>query len=289
LIFDDPAAHPNRRDVGAKTEAISPCQEFNDTKVEMSLTKIDLTGKHAVVTGGSSGIGAAVVRTLASAGASVTVLSRKRAHSTEDGAMYDDPKVDFMELDVADSAAVTSVFAKVAKTKGIDIAVLSAGVLLAGKLLETDDETWRRTMAVNLDGLFYTTRASVGHMLAQGRGGKVVSIGSISGYRGNQGFAAYCTSKGGALNFTRQVAMDYAAHGINVNAVAPGFISTPMTDIYNKDIKDMLAAQTPDGKWGTAQQIADSVLFLSSSLADHIHGQSLLVDGGWTLGVYAQF
>ena len=253
------------------------------------MTKIDLAGKHAVVTGGSSGIGAAVVRTLAGAGASVTVLSRKPAHSPEDQAIYDDPKVDFLELDVADSAAVTRVFADVAARKGIDIAVLSAGLLLAGSVLDTDDETWRRTMAVNLDGLFYTTRESIRHMMAQGRGGKVVSIGSISGYRGNQGFAAYCTAKGGALNFTRQVAMDYAAHGINVNAVAPGFIYTPMTDIYEKPIKDMLAAQTPDGKWGTAQQIADSVLFLASPLADHIHGQSFLVDGGWTLGVFAQF
>lgn len=250
------------------------------------MTKIDLTGKHAVVTGGSSGIGSAVVRTLAAAGASVTVLSRRPAFSDAEQTMYDDPKVDFRALDVADSAAV---FAAVAASKGIDIAVLSAGLLLPGTVLDTDDETWRKVMDVNLDGLFYTTRESVRHMMAQGRGGKVVSIGSISGYRGNQGFAAYCTAKGAALNFTRQVAMDYAAHGINVNAVAPGFITTPMTDIYNQDIKSMLAAQTPDGQWGTPQQIADSVLFLSSSLSDHIHGQSLLVDGGWTLGVFAQF
>ncbi|MDA9448316.1 SDR family NAD(P)-dependent oxidoreductase [Bradyrhizobium sp. CCBAU 21360] len=252
------------------------------------MNKIDLSGKHAVVTGGSSGIGAAVVRALAAAEATVTVMARKRTHSAEEAEMYDDPKVDFIELDVSDSKAVTRVFADVAAWKGIDISVLSAGLLLAGKLLDTDDETWRRTMAVNLDGLFYTTRESIRHMMAQGRGGKVVSIGSISGYRGNQGFAAYCTSKGGALNFTRQVAMDYAAHGINVNAVAPGFIYTPMTDIYDKDTKAKLAAQTPDGKWGTSQQIADAVMFLSSSLADHIHGQSILVDGGWTLGVFAQ-
>lgn len=252
------------------------------------MNKIDLSAKHAVVTGGSSGIGAAVVRALAAAGASVTVMARKRDHSAEDARMYDDPKVDFVDLDVSDSKAVTRVFADVAARKGIDISVLSAGLLLAGKLLDTDDEAWRRTMAVNLDGLFYTTRESIRHMMAQGRGGKVVSIGSISGYRGNQGFAAYCTSKGGALNFTRQVAMDYAAHGINVNAVAPGFIYTPMTDIYDKETKAKLAAQTPDGKWGTSEQIADAVMFLSSNLADHIHGQSILVDGGWTLGVFAQ-
>lgn len=253
------------------------------------MNKIDLSGKHAVVTGGSSGIGAAVVRSLAAAGASVTVLSRRPAHSEAEQSMYDDPKVEFMALDVGDSAAVSTVFAEVAVTKGIDIAVLSAGLLLPGTVLDTDDETWRKVMSVNLDGLFYTTRESIRHMMAQGRGGKVVSIGSISGYRANQGFSAYCTAKGGALNFTRQVAMDYAAHGINVNAVAPGFITTPMTDIYNQDIKAVLAAQTPDGKWGTPQQIADAVLFLSSGFADHIHGQSLLVDGGWTLGVFAQF
>ncbi|UVO30696.1 SDR family NAD(P)-dependent oxidoreductase [Bradyrhizobium arachidis] len=252
------------------------------------MSKIDLSGKHALVTGGSSGIGAAVVRALAAAGASVSVMARKPNHSAQDEKMYDNPKVEFIELDVSDSKAVTRVFADVAARKGIDISVLSAGLLLAGKLLDTDDESWRRTMAVNLDGLFYTTRESIRHMMAQGRGGKVVSIGSISGYRGNQGFAAYCTSKGGALNFTRQVAMDYAAHGINVNAIAPGFIYTSMTDIYDKETKAKLAAQTPDGKWGTSQQVADAVLFLSSNLADHIHGQSILVDGGWTLGVFAQ-
>lgn len=253
------------------------------------MSNIVLTGKHAVVTGGSSGIGAAVVRTLSAAGASVTVLARRRAYSEAEMTMYDDSKVDFQELDVGDSAAVTRVFATIAEKKGIDISVLSAGLLLPGTLLDTDDETWRKIMAVNLDGLFFTTRESVRHMMAQGRGGKVVTIGSISGYRANQGFAAYCTAKGGALNFTRQVAIDYAAHRINVNGVAPGFITTPMTDIYNQDIRSMLAAQTPDGKWGTPQQIADAVLFLCSSMADHIHGQSLLVDGGWTLGVFAQF
>ncbi|MCB2127689.1 MAG: SDR family oxidoreductase [Rhodobacteraceae bacterium] len=250
---------------------------------------IDFKGKHAVVTGGSSGIGAACVRTLAKAGATVTVLARKKDHSPEDEALYDDPAIDFLPLDIADSDAVARVFAEIAEKKGIDIAVLNAGTLAAGTVAETSDETWRHVMSVNLDGLFFTTRESVKHMMSQGRGGKIVSIGSISGYRGNQGFAAYCTSKGGALNFTRQVAMDYAAHGINVNAVAPGFIYTPMTDIYNDKIKAQLAAQTPDGKWGTAQQIADAVLFLASPLANHIHGQSILVDGGWTLGVFADF
>ncbi|WP_219848951.1 SDR family NAD(P)-dependent oxidoreductase [Paracoccus sp. FO-3] len=251
------------------------------------MTNIDLTGKHAVVTGGSSGIGTAVVRTLAAAGASVTVLARSRAYSDAEATMYDDPKVDFRPLDVSDSAAVTEVFAAVAAEKGIDIAVLSAGVLMPGTILDTDDETWRKVMAVNLDGLFYTTREAIRAMMVQGRGGKVVSIGLISGYRANQGFNAYCTAKGGALNFTRQVAMDYAAHGINVNAVAPGFITTPMTEIYDSEVKATLAGQTPDGQWGTPQQIADAALFLCSDLSAHMHGQSLLVDGGWTLGVFA--
>jgi NAD(P)-dependent dehydrogenase (short-subunit alcohol dehydrogenase family) len=177
----------------------------------------NLAGKHAVVTGGSSGIGAAVVRTLSAAGASVTVLAPIRAYSEAEMTMYDNPKVDFNELDVGDSAAVTRVFATIAEKKGIDISVLSAGLLLLGTVLDTDDETWRKTMAVNLDGLFFTTRESVRHMMAQGRGGKIVTLSSISGYRAHQGCAAYCAAKGGVLHFTRAAAMDCAAHGINVN------------------------------------------------------------------------
>lgn len=247
---------------------------------------IDLSGKHAIVTGGSAGIGAAVAMTLAAAGATVTVLARHRRHEGESAELYADARVAFRTLDVADSGAVAEVLGSIAEAQGIDIAVLNAGKLSAGSLVDTSDEDWRDLMAVNLDGLFYCTREALRHMLARGRGGKVVIVGSISGMEGNPGFAAYCTAKGAVVNLTRQAGIDYARQGINVNAVAPGFVDTRMTAPYDRKTRDYLSALTPNGRWATAQQIADSVLFLSCSLSDHIHGQSIAVDGGWTAGKF---
>jgi 3-oxoacyl-[acyl-carrier protein] reductase/meso-butanediol dehydrogenase/(S,S)-butanediol dehydrogenase/diacetyl reductase len=208
---------------------------------------IDLTGKHAIVTGGSAGIGAAVARTLAQAGASVTVLARQKSHPGEDPLLYENPAIGFRELDVADSAAVSAVCADIACSQGIDIAIINAAKLVAGTILETSDETWRELMSVNLDGLFYCTREAIRHMMARGKGGKIVTIGSISGFEGNPGFAAYCSSKGAVVNFTRQVGVDYAGHGINVNSVAPGFVDTKMTAIYNDQTRRYLSALTPNG------------------------------------------
>jgi 3-oxoacyl-[acyl-carrier protein] reductase/meso-butanediol dehydrogenase/(S,S)-butanediol dehydrogenase/diacetyl reductase len=121
-------------------------------------------------------------------------------------------------------------------------------------------------------------------MLHQGRGGKIVNVPSISGFRGNPGFAAYCASKGAVVNFTRQVSVDYSSAGINVNSVAPGFVTTQMTALYDNDVQDALKGQTPRGQWADPQDIANTVLFLSSDLSDHICGETIVVDGGWLVG-----
>ncbi|MGY1690904.1 SDR family NAD(P)-dependent oxidoreductase [Geodermatophilus sp. SYSU D01105] len=250
---------------------------------------IDLSGKTAVVTGGSRGIGRATALTLARAGSRVVIADRSDALRT-DGASTSDliraagGSAESVVLDVSSSAAVDAVFDDVADRHGIDVLVNNAGVLAAGSVTETSDEAWRSLFAVNVDGTFYCMRAALRHMVAAGRGGKVVNVTSISGLRANPGFAGYCAAKGALVNLTRQAGIDYAAAGINVNSVAPGFVETDMTAIYDAPIRRALEGQTPNGRWATAQQIADTILFLSSSLSDHICGEIVTVDGGWLVG-----
>ncbi|MEO9328438.1 SDR family NAD(P)-dependent oxidoreductase [Gordonia aurantiaca] len=249
---------------------------------------IDLTGKTAVVTGGSRGIGRASALRLAEAGASVVICDRSDFKAGDESCSAAIRRAggdaESRELDVSDSAEVDRVFGEIAADRGIDILVNNAGVLFAGTATETTDEVWRRQFAVNVDGTFFCTRAALRAMLAAGKGGKIVNVASISGLRANPGFAAYCASKAAMVNFTRQAGIDYAAAGINVNGVAPGFVETDMTSLYSPEIRAALEGQTPNGKWATSEQIADSVLFLASPLSDHICGEILTVDGGWMVG-----
>ena len=249
---------------------------------------IDLTGKTAVVTGGSRGIGRASALRLAEAGASVIICDRSDFEAGDESCSAEIRRAggtaESRELDVADSAAVDRVFGEIAAEHGIDILVNNAGVLFAGSATETTDEVWRQQFAVNVDGTFFCTRAALRAMLDAGNGGKIVNVASISGLRANPGFAAYCASKAAMVNFTRQAGIDYAADGINVNGVAPGFVETDMTSLYSPEIRAALEGQTPNGRWATSEQIADSVLFLASPLSDHICGEILTVDGGWMVG-----
>ncbi|HEX2074216.1 MAG TPA: SDR family NAD(P)-dependent oxidoreductase [Geodermatophilus sp.] len=250
---------------------------------------IDLSGTTALVTGGSRGIGRATALTLARAGSRVVVADRSDALRTDGGSTSDliraaGGQAESVLLDVSSSADVDAVFGDVATRHGLDILVNNAGVLASGSVTETSDEAWRALFSVNVDGTFFCMRAALRHMEAAGRGGKVVNVASISGLRANPGFAGYCAAKGAMVNLTRQAGVDYAVKGINVNAVAPGFVETDMTAIYDAPIRRALEGQTPNGKWATPQQIADTILFLSSRLSDHVCGEVLAVDGGWLVG-----
>jgi 3-oxoacyl-[acyl-carrier protein] reductase/2-deoxy-D-gluconate 3-dehydrogenase/meso-butanediol dehydrogenase/(S,S)-butanediol dehydrogenase/diacetyl reductase len=244
------------------------------------MRSIDLHGKRAVVVGGATGIGWATAVGLAEAGAQVVTLSRRDRptgrHPLPDVAQ----RISHRRLDITDVDAVTAVFADLC-ADGVDIVVLSAAVIEPAGAVETDDELWRRHMDVNVDGIFRCARASIRHMKETGRRGKVVVVGSVSGMVGNPGFAAYCASKGLWVNLTRQLALDCAPAGINVNSILPGFTSTELTDIYDAETKAAIAAAVPAKVWARPEQIADAILFLSSAMADYVHGANLAVDGGY--------
>jgi len=250
---------------------------------------LDLTNRTALVTGGSRGIGRATALRLAEAGARVVIADRSDHRADRDTATWQTivdrgGRAESWELDISDADQVASVIERVESEHGLDILVNNAGALLAGSLTDTTDEMWRDQFRVNVDGTFYCMRAAVRAMLAAGRKGKIVNITSISGLRANPGFAAYCSAKAAVVNLTRQAGIDYAPMGININSVAPGFVETDMTALYDSSIRDALEKQTPNGKWASPAQIADSVLFLCSPLSDHIVGEILVVDGGWLVG-----
>lgn len=241
---------------------------------------IDLSGSRAVVVGGTSGIGRATAELLAAAGAEVITLSR-RAHFLPHTADPDiRSRMSHRVLDITCSDAVRRVFADIAAERDVDISVHSAAVARPATAINTDDALWRAHMSINVDGLFYTVRDALRHMTNSGHG-KVVIVGSVSGHVGNRGFTAYCASKGLLINLTRQLAVDYAALGINVNAVLPGFTHTEMTEIYDSETKSAIADAIPAQRWASPDQIANAVLFLASPLAEYIHGVNLPVDGGY--------
>jgi NAD(P)-dependent dehydrogenase (short-subunit alcohol dehydrogenase family) len=243
----------------------------------MSLA-IDLSGRTAWVTGGASGIGAAVVDTLRRAGALVVSLDRSHAAMTrvEHGLEVQVP------LDVGDSDAVRAAATEL-EAGGLVPAILvnAAGITRDAVVWKLGDEDWDAVVNVNLSGAFRLTRAAVPLMREAG-GGAIVNIASINALRGRFGQSNYAASKGGLIAFTRAVAREVGRFGIRVNAVAPGFVETPMTDGLRADVRERALSEVLLGRLGKPDDIASAVLFLASPLADHITGQTLVVDAGQT-------
>jgi 3-oxoacyl-[acyl-carrier protein] reductase/2-deoxy-D-gluconate 3-dehydrogenase/meso-butanediol dehydrogenase/(S,S)-butanediol dehydrogenase/diacetyl reductase len=242
---------------------------------------IELEGKRAVVVGGATGIGRASAFALAEAGAEVVTLSRRDEVPQFAGPAEVAARISHRSLDIRRRDDVDRVFGGLAAEGGVDVVVLSAAVIEPAMVDTCEDDIWRSHMDVNVDGIFACARASIRDMVARGSGGKVVVIGSVSGMVGNPGFAAYCASKGLWVNLVRQMALDCAPRGINVNSVLPGFTSTELASLYDEQTKAAIAAAIPVKAWATPQQIADAVLFLASSLSDYVHGVNLPVDGGY--------
>ncbi len=242
----------------------------------------DFKGKVVIVTGGARGIGRQIALAFAQYGAKVAICDLNEDALKE--TVLDIEKAGgegmYAIANVTVANDVDVMVDKVVDKWGrVDILINNAGITRDGLLIRMKEEDWDAVLGVNLKGVFLMTRAVAKLMMKQ-RSGKIVNIASVVGVMGNVGQANYSASKGGVIAFTKTVAKELATRGINVNAVAPGFIQTKMTEVLSEDVKKRLMDTIPMRKLGQPQDVANACLFLTSSLADYITGQTLLVDGG---------
>lgn len=245
-----------------------------------------LTGKIAVVTGASRGIGKEIAKTLAAKGATVVVNYNGSAAKAEETVKEIEAlggKAEALQCNVSDYDKAAEMMAYVVKTYGrVDILVNNAGITRDNLLMKMSEEDFDAVIDTNLKGCFNTIRHLSRYFLKQ-RAGKIINISSVSGILGNAGQANYSASKAGIIGLTKAVARELASRGINVNAVAPGFVETDMTDVLSDSVKSGLTEQIPLGRTGKPQDIAKAVAFLASPAADYITGQILSVDGGMAI------
>ncbi|MEW6307790.1 MAG: 3-oxoacyl-[acyl-carrier-protein] reductase [Bacillota bacterium] len=245
-----------------------------------------LTERVALVTGASRGIGRAVAEALARAGAHVAVNYRSDATGAAEVAATVESlgrRSLVVQADVADPAAVQAmVDGTVEALGGIDILVNNAGVIRDGLLVRMRPEDWDRVIAIDLTGAYLCARAAARHMLRK-RFGRIINVSSVVAVTGNPGQANYCAAKAGLLGLTKALALELASRQVTVNAVAPGFIDTEMTAALG--LAGQVAARVPLGRVGTPEDVAQAIVFLASPGAEYITGQTLLVDGGLSLGL----
>jgi 3-oxoacyl-[acyl-carrier protein] reductase len=244
---------------------------------------VELTGQSALVTGGSRGIGLAIARSLAEAGARVAVMARDAGRAEAAAASLPGEGHRGYAADVADSGSVDILVRQVESDLGaIDILVNNAGVTRDNLLMRLKDEDWSVVVDTNLRGAFNTIRAASRGMMKR-RAGRIINITSVVGITGNRGQANYAASKAGLIGLTKSVARELASRGILVNAIAPGYIETDMTAELPEAAREGLLDQISLGRLGKAEDIAGVARFLAGPSAAYITGQVLVVDGGMVI------
>jgi 3-oxoacyl-[acyl-carrier protein] reductase len=245
--------------------------------------KLDLTGKVALVTGGSRGIGRACSLLLALAGARVVVnyqKSREKAEEVLREINQGGGEAHLFQADVANPEQIEALFDHIRKTFGrLDILVNNAGLIKDNLLLTMGLSDWEKVHDVSLKGAFLTTRRAA-EMMLPNHAGKIINMASVSAIRGGRGQTNYASAKGGLIAFTRACAVELAGKGIQVNAVLPGVIMTDMTQRIRKRAGEMLLKNIPSERFGEPMDVAHLVLFLASEQSDYITGQAIAVDGG---------
>ena len=242
-------------------------------------------GKVAVVTGAARGIGQAIAQRLAQEGADVVICDLQAEWLAETAGIVEGlgRKALPLAVDVGDSEAVNACINEVVKVFGkVDIMVNNAGITKDTLLVRMSDDDWDAVLRVNLKGTFLFSRAVAKHMMKQ-RSGAIVNIASISGVIGTAGQANYAASKAGVIALTKSTANELAARGVRANAIAPGFISSKMTDALSEDVRKQYLSRIPLGRFGTVEDIANAVVFLASEQSSYLTGQTLNVNGGMVM------
>jgi gluconate 5-dehydrogenase len=252
----------------------------------MAFELFDLTGKRALVTGSSQGIGLAIAQGLAEHGAEVVLNGRDAGKLAMAAAKLEASghKVSVAGFDVTVASEVNEGVAAIEKSAGaIDILVNNAGMQFRSPLEEFPAEKWQQLLATNISSVFYVGQAVARHMIAR-RKGKIINIASVQSELARPGIAPYTATKGAVRNLTRGMCADWARHGLQINAIAPGYFKTPLNQalVDNPEFSTWLEKRTPAGRWGNVNELIAAAVFLSGSGSSFVNGHTLYVDGGIT-------
>jgi NAD(P)-dependent dehydrogenase (short-subunit alcohol dehydrogenase family) len=261
---------------------------MGETVADFKVPKFDLSGKVAVVTGGTKGLGFGMAVTLAAYGADVVVSSRTAADCTR---VAQEIKQKFgrraagIPVDVANVQSVENMIAQAVAAMGrIDIAVCNAGSAHTVKALDMTEEQWDQTLNVDLKGVFFTARTAAKQMVKQGNGGRIINISSSSAFVGSIGISAYATAKAGVVNLTRVLANEWGRYGITVNSVCPGYVVTAMNEevLLRSKAGEELRTKNMLRRFGTVDEVAALVLYIASDISGYMTGSAVIFDGGST-------
>src|SRR5688572_9454774 len=252
----------------------------------MTLEVFALDGKVALVTGASRGLGAATAAALAAAGAAVALHSNEQpaTQTAERICKESGRRTELFTADLADRAAADALVAgTLARFGRIDILVNNAGIIRRRAAAQHTDDDWDAVIEVNLSNAFRLCRAVGRHLIDSQRPGKIINVASLLSFQGGITVPGYAAAKGGVVQLTKALANEWAAHGINVNAIAPGYMHTDNTTALRDDPQrnKQITERIPAGRWGTPADIGGAAVFLASSASDYVHGHVLVVDGGW--------
>ena len=243
----------------------------------------DLSGKAAIVTGANTGIGQGIALALAAAGADLALVGRTPARETAEAARALGRRADMIEADLSSIAPIGAVIDSALERLGrLDILVNNAGIIRRADAVDFTEADWDAVIDTNLKSLFFLCQAAGRHMIGQ-RSGKMVNIASLLSFQGGIRVPSYTASKSGVAGLTRLLANEWASKGVNVNAIAPGYVATNNTAAVQADEtrNRQILERIPAGRWGTPSDLGGAAVFLASAASDYVHGQILAVDGGW--------